>query len=463
MGIFSGIVNYQNFEVESGITSNFFISPTISANTISGGALSALYVASGKVTNQEFKYLSGTTSNIQIQLNSLSNIGEPFLTFSSSTSLTNEKILIEGPGLSLDEFGDKLVINTSLTSTEFVWINFDMTDPSYTAITNWNPFEFDTGFKATSIRITGLEANAYPSIISGLTGGTNGRIVFITNITPNFPIIFENNSTKCPYSCRFTFSMGEAFFLSSRGTLSLIYDGDSQSWKELYPVSRESMFDFYDDFNYRSTNTYGSSNYGNGLAGRVYSGGGVYGLTGFGDSSSVIFFKGTAAPGFGVINGYSSSFCPGRQSIYNFRSFFVAKVSVDGLYSGGLNYNQCVSVSNVGYVRNYSQVCAGSFSSASHWLTSGNSWVNVNGPATSVFQTDLQINDTIFNFVFLGICCNGVKTGFFYSTDGNEYKFSNITTYQNQTNGAFGMGARVTGTTTPQPTLFCDWYGLKLQ
>ena len=91
MSIFSGIVNYQNFEVESGITSNFFMSPTISANTISGGALSALYVASGKVTNQEFKYLSGTTSNIQIQINSLSNKNEQFVSYSASTNLDNDK------------------------------------------------------------------------------------------------------------------------------------------------------------------------------------------------------------------------------------------------------------------------------------------------------------------------------------------------------------------------------------
>ena len=79
MSIFSGIVNYQNFEVESGITSNFFMSPTISANTISGGALSALYVASGKVTNQEFKYLSGTTSNIQIQINATTTKKHKFM------------------------------------------------------------------------------------------------------------------------------------------------------------------------------------------------------------------------------------------------------------------------------------------------------------------------------------------------------------------------------------------------
>jgi hypothetical protein len=257
--------------------------------------------------------------------------------------------------------------------------------------------------------------------------------------------------------------MNEAFFLSQRGTLSLIYDGDSQSWKELYPVSRESMFDVYDDFNRRLPYTYNSSNFGNGLIGRIYTGTtGIYGYTGFSDTSSVIYFKSTAAIG-STATQYNSSFCPGRANFSNNTgSSFVVKVCIDGTYSNSLELNNSVSVCNIGQSKNYGQICQGAFSSIiSHWLTSGSTWVNYRSGVA--YQTDLNLSDTIFNFVFLGISVSKNKTAFFYSKNGNEYKISNVLGVGVSDGiGGIGMGSRNTGTTIT-PTLFCDWYGLKIQ
>ena len=467
MSIFSGIVNYQNFEVESGITSNFFMSPTISANTISGGALSALYVASGKVTNQEFKYLSGTTSNIQIQINSLSNKNEQFVSYSASTNLDNDKSSIAGNAVTFSQGSKELLINTTLTSTEFVWINFNMTGISVTSITNWNPtgFQTDNNNRATHIILGGGSTSVFPSVISGLTGGTNGRIVIISNLATGFPVIFENNSSKCPTICKFNFSNDEAYFLSHNATMTLIYDGESQSWKEFYPLTRESMFSTYQDFNYVARNT----NFGNGAYGRFYSSQGVIAYTGFNDTNSVISFRGTSTY---TSPGLSASYCAGRvpQSLGgSLFTFFLSKVAIDNDFAGQMNFNNTVVVLNNGKVNSYALVC-GAFGSAAssnqHWMISGNNWVNiatVTGTLAEVKNTNLLASDSVFNFVYLGIANNGTRCFWFYSKDGNEYEISNIRV-QSSTNFAagFGAGARTTLPTTITPTLFVDWYGMNL-
>jgi hypothetical protein len=63
----------------------------------------------------------------------------------------------------------------------------------------------------------------------------------------------------------------------------------------------------------------------------------------------------------------------------------------------------------------------------------------------------------------LGISISRNRTAFFYSKNGNEYKISNVLGVGTATRlGGIGMGSRNTGTTIT-PTLFCDWYGLKIQ
>ena len=466
MGIFSGIVNYQNFEVESGITSNFFISPTISANTISGGALSALYVASGRVTNQEFKYLSGTTSNIQIQINSLANKNEQFVSYSANTNLDNDKSSIAGNAVTFSQGSKELLINTTLTSTEFVWINFNMTDISVTSITNWNPtgFQTDNNNRATHIILGGGSASVFPSVISGLSGGTNGRIVMISNLGTGFPVIFENNSSKCPTICKFNFSNNEAYLLPHNSTMVLIYDGESQSWKEYYPLTRESMFSTYQDFNIVLRN----GNFGNGAYGRWYNARGVYSITGFNDSNSVVSFRGT---GTYIAPGLSASYCAGRvpQSLGgSLFTFFLSKVAINNDFAGQMDFNNTVAVLNNGKTNNYGQQCGAVGSAASinqHWMISGNNWVNmatVSGSYT-VYNTNLLASDSVLNFVYLGIANNGTRCFWFYSKDGNEYEISNIRV-QGTSNFAagFGAGVRTTLPTTVTPTLFLDWYGMNL-
>lgn len=465
MGIFSGIVNYQNFEVESGITSNFFISPTISANTISGGALSALYVASGKVTNQEFKYLSGTTSNIQIQINSLANKNEAFLTLTNSTELDVEKSVIAGDMITINQSSSEFELNTRLTSTE---VQSHVVTNTFSAITNWNPSGSNSWQENENRRSTHiiLNSSSISSVISGLSGGSNGRIVIITSLSDNI-FCFENNSTKCDPSCRFEFSMGSAYFLTRNKTISLIYDSIKQKWIELFSINYKTMFDYFNDFNYRTLSSVGTG-------GALFNGGeyinfrdssfGRIGYTGFNSNNSVVFISGSSTNTISNTSS-SSSLCAGRSINTNtptksaFALFNVMLNSDFGnIFSSSTinsNVNQLtIRLTIAGEPRNYFQVCNTSLVNNAYWTVSGDSWF------AKTIKSDINLTQNINKFIYLGIHITSSAQLYFYSYDNNEYG-----TYLISATTVLGYPiiATFAQTTIPtKPIIFCDWYGFKV-
>ena len=109
---------YHPLIVNSGWTSQSVSATTISAGTFYGGSLSATYVGNQNVTNQEFRYVSGLTSNTQTQINNLVNRTERLLTFQSDDFLTNDRVISSGNNINFESTNSHLGISASFPSIE---------------------------------------------------------------------------------------------------------------------------------------------------------------------------------------------------------------------------------------------------------------------------------------------------------------------------------------------------------
>lgn len=78
----------------------------VTVNPISGGGLSApinaVDIADGSVSNTEFQYLNGVTSNIQTQIDGIGGGGWDEQTLTSNVTLTNTTTLTNVSGFSFD-------------------------------------------------------------------------------------------------------------------------------------------------------------------------------------------------------------------------------------------------------------------------------------------------------------------------------------------------------------------------
>jgi hypothetical protein len=244
----NGAISYQSIYVNSGITANVISATTISANTFFGGSLSASFIGDGDVNDQEFKYISGITSDTQTQINEKVDRRTNFLTytFSQQLNLPFSKKL-EAQNIELNETENEIEVSLPFNQTLFrQWPISVSTPTTSTAITNFNLSTlFNDSNRAVQIIIE--QGNA---VISGISGGTDGNILMITN-TGGGLIILENESTKCTPndSIKFKFSFGESFFLTYRKTVFLIYNSSEQCWKNINFGISSSQYDYVNDFN----------------------------------------------------------------------------------------------------------------------------------------------------------------------------------------------------------------------
>ena len=454
MSIFSGIVNYQNFEVESGITSNFFISPTISANTISGGSLSVSFIGNKNVTNQEFKYLSGTTSNIQIQLNNLPGRDVRFLTFSATSILNNEYLLTsKDNSVTSSITSTDIILNTTLTSTEFKSTFYTFITES--AITEWI-------VSSSTSHIIISSSSQIPSIISGINSLGTGMILFITN-NSKYPIIFEHNSSKTNENFRINFSHGEAYFLRSFSTMGIIYDNITNKWVELFPTNnRSSMFKFYTDFEDSAIEIgrgTGSSSYA--LSGNIleqFRGSTNFKYISVNNGPSCISLWGSGSVTY--CNGRSST-SPNNTSISSSLLITKVKLTKDVVFNPNFSSlstssDFCLFGSNT-HTQSYFTDCEFRFGTKAFWITSGQTWGTSYGAQFEpIFPTSVSIE----NFVYLGIINNStyISVWFPYSFNGCEYNWARqrngVTALANDGN-IFLWSRNASGN-----EFIIDWYGL---
>lgn len=217
---------YGDLNVKSATTSYSVSAFTISANTFYGD-LDATYVGNNDVNNTEFGYLSGLTGYVQTQLNSklLGNV--PILSLSAGTILTNERVFTVGENLiSVDGGANSTYTVSGHIASLKVGVVEDTvsTDQNNYSPTGWNGTYPN---KATQILITPTQVVK----ISGLSGGTSGRIATITNIG-NYLIILENESTNSSSGNRFSFSIPFGYFLPPKKSINLIYSTATTYWHQ---------------------------------------------------------------------------------------------------------------------------------------------------------------------------------------------------------------------------------------
>lgn len=208
------------------------LSNSISADTITGvtffGNIDAKYIGSGQtigqapsaVTNTEFTYLSGLTGFIQPQINNKVPIDSPLITYSSSTLLNNYKIITGGTNIQTQITNNNLVINSNIGSLEVGVVDITTGGDENYSISNLNPNGWSETYpnRATSIVINPINTIK----ISGLSGGTSGRIATISNNGPHL-IIIENNGLNANSGNKFLFSNSKAFFLTPKSSITFVY------------------------------------------------------------------------------------------------------------------------------------------------------------------------------------------------------------------------------------------------
>ncbi len=431
---------YHPLVVNSGWTSQSVSAATISAGTFYGGSLSASYVGNQNVTNQEFRYISGTTSNIQTQINNRYNRNHPFITNSGNTTLTNERIFSSSK-LSSETINNE--IRLSLPIRNIVLTPLSVVIPaSQSAITDFNPVGYNDGIKNQS-SFWLINGN---SVISGISGGTDGKILTILNNTSNKIVVFENRSTKCHPSNRIFSSLNQAIFLTKNRVLRLMYSEVENAWIEITQYDNNNQFDVFEEFltnpelkaNGATTSSNPNPNFnGEGLY-TTDSGIGLYypSTTGFIktvtqylDSNSVFLMKNSSNPSVGSGVAIRTQ----RGSIVNSTNLMVGKISLTTQTWGnsGLTFN-------FGFFRDILNINLTPFASTTSTFNGFMTPINSDSDKTVFYFSTHQTNtNAISNRIPLSLklssCTNnwaylaaytygGTSYTLFTSTDNNEYK-----------------------------------------
>jgi hypothetical protein len=425
---------YHPLIVKSGWTSQSVSATTISAGTFYGGSLSATYVGNQNVTNQEFSYVSGLTSNTQTQLNNLVNRTERLLTIQSNEFLTNDRVISSGSNINFEYTNSHLGISASFPSVEVGTIGTTLTS-SQTAITNFNPTGWnDSVTKATHIIITG---NSY-SIISGLVGGTNGRIAIISNFGTGL-IILEHESSATTVGNQFKFDTDFPYFLHSDRSITLIYNSQN-GWTNYFKIN-ENGFKKFEDFTgtvmeqyiapgtlgnyFRSTKFTGNNRYN---AGIQYTGS----TNSFGVGTVFTVTSPTATW------ARSAQFGAQRRLLGSTLTCSVAKIKLSQSFGFFNSSNSCSFSTYADLRNNYSTDTSGAGNYPA-WITPITSITNSNitnwyiKSSTTYTPTDIPLSYSVDNWVYFGIFVNEIleantinAIAFFYSYDNKNYKWQTI-------------------------------------
>jgi hypothetical protein len=472
---------YHPLIVNSGWTSQSVSATTISANTFYGGSLSATYVGNQNVTNQEFIYLSGTTGYVQTQINNLVNKTEPLLTFQNSDVLSNERIFTATTNLNFS-VNNNVDISLNYPSIDFSSITVSLLS-TQTAITNFNPSQWQEN---DNIRSTHIFFNSYVnSIISGLVGGTDGRIAIITNNTVSL-IILEHLSSKCLINNQFKFANEKPIFLTSNRSITLIYNKSINKWVEMYPQSNEMYYDVYEEFlNPPSGIVGGNREYFNqsqipyysftgipnptGALGQIFS-------TGYTGTDGVAVFKpktsNASTPSHTVM---TASRAGASNSVSNL-SVFKVKFNIDFDYSAFTQSSTFIYVGSAGV--NNTTTSQTYLRSALCWRTPYSSSTVVYDknkliygiPGSFFLESPLFISALTENFYILGTYWPLAPQGnprspgaFFYSSNGNDFNWGLTDTIPSSWNPSQNFLSSVQVTTTninASPELHIDWLGV---
>lgn len=110
--------------------------------------------------------------------------------------------------------------------------------------TNWNGTEPN---QATQILISPTASVR----ITGLAGGSEGRIAILTNATSGTAgelIIIEDENASSTAANRFSFGDSSARFLTPGSSITLVYDSTASRWRHMVGTSFDARFDDWQEF-----------------------------------------------------------------------------------------------------------------------------------------------------------------------------------------------------------------------
>ena len=228
---------YGNLKVSGGSTSDYISASTFTTNSGFFGKISSVYIGSGNtpnwVSDQEFSYLSASTSNLQLQINEKPSNIEPYITFSGDGKLSNSKIISAGTNVLFYSSSTHFA-----TSAQFKQLNLNVVvdtptlNSNYT-VNNYSPLLFSGNFPNRAANIIMVPSQPFIQI-TGLSADTylKSRYVTITN-KGNGIIYFSALSTGSTSINRFNITDGTTlgYFLGPNKSISFIHNGTN--WIQL--------------------------------------------------------------------------------------------------------------------------------------------------------------------------------------------------------------------------------------
>jgi len=452
---------YDSVIISSGWTSQIVSATTISAGTFYGGSLSASFVGNQNVTNQEFRYNSGVTSDVQTQIDEKYFKNYTFLTNSGNTTLTNERILTL-TNLSSSTLNNEITISFPLKSLVLTPLYIDLSIVSPNLI-NWNPSGYNESIntKSANFFVRHLNTNFTCTIISGIEGGVDGKTIMITNVGVGV-VIIENLSSKCNPLNKIKTSLNGAIFLTNNRSTTLVYSDSDASWIEIKSYDGDNQFDIFEDFISTPITFRCTSGPGSGCLSRTNSNlqlftsntaGVVSTVTSHLDSNHVFLTQNGT-----TLSTSTSGFMLRPQRLEpNTQMLILGKISLTSETWETTNLRFVLGVTTEMRTGNLSPWWSTNLFSG--WATPIDTspdksvfyFVDGNVATSSVSATNLKLSSCTNNWCYLGYNCDGRNPGgksIFYSFDNNEYQLEYQASLSPGNMGLAGLALRTYSSST---------------
>jgi hypothetical protein len=254
---------YNNFSVElSSTTTNSILTLTSTGGTYNG-RLNASYIGTNTslINNIHFNYLTGLTDYIQVQLNNKLTTQPSILNFTSNLNTGNNKILTGYSNVDSSSSVTNFTLTRVIRELKFNQIYLETGGDSNFSVSDLNPTNWNNLYPNRGYSLLIKPLNVIK--INGVVGGSNGRVINISNVGV-YPIIFENLNSNSQSENQFSFQNFKVFILEPNESITLSYDSIISKWTN-DSLSIDYGFDFIDDFESNlisSTGLWPSSSFG---------------------------------------------------------------------------------------------------------------------------------------------------------------------------------------------------------
>ena len=342
-----------------------------------------------------------------------------------STSMSTDKLI--GRGTAGTGVMEEITLGTGLdlSATTLNVGNIDLSSISVTEtsarLDNWTP----TGWVNTAasvIKVIQLNANYVDKVqvISGLTGGTSGRVVTITNTSTDNLVILEFNSTNSLAANRFKFFGRGAYFLFPGDDVTLLHNGTQWSQFSGNMKNGHTLFDDMGGPNHGGTGIFtsyfGEAGYGLATGTGALTRNETTSGTGIG---TIGLSTGSTATGMAkiVMNGRSSTGVFGSATTGYDQFAVVTKFNVDVLPTVAQDYRF-----QTGLVANSNSLNPSITGLMGWYCTSANAnWKCYTSTVGGTLISDVTSSVPVtLNAIVLGTYYPNIvgDTVFFYSSDG---------------------------------------------